>query len=120
VLGSGVNVYPDEVEFVLSKSPFIKELCVFGGMVRSGARSGTEEVRAAVVPDMDRFAEAALKENMALTDDYIFSKIGEELDRLGAELTEYKRVVKYFVSKDELLKTATRKIKRFLVRKMYM
>lgn len=119
VLGSGVNVYPDEVEFALSKSPLIKEICVFGGLVKSGAKAGTEEVRAAVVPDMEHFAEIAAKQNISLTDDLIKEKMNREIDRLGAGLTEYKRISKLFITKDELPKTATRKIKRFVVKKMF-
>jgi len=68
---------------------------------------------------MEHFSSWAQKHRLALTDDLIYKKTGEEIDRLGAELTEYKRVSKYFISKDELLKTATKKIKRFLVKKMF-
>lgn len=115
VLGSGINVYPDEVEFALSKSPFIKEVCVFGGTVKEGARKGTEEVRAAVHPDLERIKGEKPRTGKEETRKFI----GEEIERLGKTLTDYKRVVKYFISDEELPKTATRKIKRFLVKERY-
>ncbi|MCX5749711.1 MAG: AMP-binding protein [Candidatus Saganbacteria bacterium] len=119
VLGSGVNVYPDEVEFILSKSPFIQEICVFGGSIRKGAKAGTEEVRAAVVPNIEKIADWVLKRNSHLTDDLISEILGKEIDSYGKLLTEYKRVSKYYVSREELPKTATKKIKRFRVKQTF-
>jgi len=112
VLGSGVNVYPDEVEFALSKSPYISEICVFGGIVAVGARKGTEEVRAVIFPNMDKVGQNKSDKDMRLL-------IDDELEKLSAHLTEYKRVAKFYISKEELPKTATRKIKRFVVKERY-
>lgn len=120
VLGSGINVYPDEVEFVLSKSPFISEICVFGGVLKKGALSGMEEVRAAILPDMEYFEAWAKKHKEALSDQAVHNTIGAELERLSEGLATYKRVMKYYIVKDPLPKTPTRKIKRFSVRKQHL
>lgn len=119
VLGSGVNVYPDEVEFALAKSPFIAEICVFGYLIKSGVRSGMEEVRCAAVPSMEYFADWAMKNEVKLTDGIINETIGKEIDRLSAGLTNYKRPAKCFVSTDPLPKTTTRKVKRGVVKKTF-
>jgi len=119
VLGSGVNVYPDEVEFALSKSPFVSEICVFGHVIKGGIHAGMEEVHAAVVPNMECFASWALKTDSTLNDDMIRKVIVGELDQLGECLTNYKRIVKYHITRDQLPKTATRKIKRFVVKNMF-
>ncbi len=119
VLGSGVNVYPDEVEFTLSKSPFISEICVFGHLIKDGVRSGMEEVHCAVVPNMEHFADWAMKNSAKLSDELINDTVGKEIDRLGTSLTNYKRPAKCFVSREPLPKTTTRKIKRAVVKKAY-
>ncbi len=119
VLGSGVNVYPDEVEFTLSKSPFISEVCVFGHLINAGVRKGMEEVRCAAVPNMEHFADWAMKNTLKLSDELINETIGKEIDRLGEALTNYKRPAKCFVSAEPLPKTTTRKIKRGVVKKTY-
>ena len=119
VLGSGVNVYPDEVEFTLSKSPFISEICVFGGNVKEGALSGMEEVRAAAVPNTEYFDAWAKNDKLELNDSLVHAVIGGEIDKLGKHLTAYKRIAKYIISKEPLPKTPTRKIRRFVVKQMY-
>ncbi len=111
VLGSGVNVYPDEIEFALMKSSLIKEVCVFGKVIKDGARKGMEEVCAAVFPDIEAIPNS--------TDKMIYDLINSEIERLGKELTEYKRIAKFYISKEELPKTATKKVKRFVVKKTY-
>lgn len=119
VLGSGVNVYPDEVESVISKSPFIKEVCVFGLLQKEGARKGMESVCAAIMPDSEYFEKKFGKEKIEKDPDLLQQKISEELDSLGKHLAEYKRVSKFFLTNAELPKTATKKIKRFLVKRIF-
>ena len=119
VLGSGKNVYPDEVEFVVSKSPFIKEICVFGSRIRSGIREGMEEVHAAIVPDMDKMADWVTKRGLELKDSTVKAVIGEEVENWGKLLTPHKRIARYYIAEGELPKTATKKIKRFAVKESY-
>ncbi len=119
VLGSGKNVYPDEVEFVISKSPFIKEICVFGSKIMSGIRRGMEEVHAAIVPDMDKMADWVTKRGLELNDSTIRTVIGEEVENWGKLLTPHKRIARYYIAEGELPKTATKKIKRFAVKESY-
>ncbi len=119
VLGSGVNVYPDEVEFALSKSPFIGEVCVFGHTIKSGVRKGMEEVRCVVVPNMEYFANWALKNEKTLTNELIYEMIGKEIDRISEQIAQYKRPSKCFVSFEPLPKTTTRKIKRNVIKTTY-
>ncbi len=119
VLGSGKNVYPDEIEFVLSKSPFIKEICVFGAKIKEGIRSGMEEVRAVIVPDMDKMADWVTKNNIELNDAVVYEIIGKEVESWGELLTPHKRIAKYYIADGELPKTATKKIKRFAVKERY-
>jgi long-chain acyl-CoA synthetase len=111
VTGSGVNVYPDEIEFFLNKLPGVKESCVLGSKIKEGVRRGMEEVWAVLVPDIEYFK----KKNIA--QDKAEKIIKEEIDRLNQKLTEYKRIANVIIRNEELPKTTTRKVKRFQVRK---
>jgi len=113
VTGSGVNVYPDEVEFFLNKLPGIKESCVLGVKVAEGPRRGMEEVWAIVVPDYEYFKKHRKHADQALVE----GAIQEEVARLNQRLAEYKRVAKLKIRSIELPKTTTRKVRRFQVRK---
>ncbi len=108
VTPAGKNVYPEEVEFELNKSPYILESMVFGFPCQGG-----EEVWAVIVPDyeaIDRdFHGKRLKEKD------IEKIISQEIKTYMANLAIYKRVKKFIIQDEELPKTTTRKIKRHLV-----
>ncbi len=112
VTASGVNVYPEEIEFPLSKIPTIKEACVMGAKVKEGVRKGTEEVIALIVPDMEHF------EKLGHTEDaFIQEAISNEVQSLNKKMVDYKRIARFIVRKEELPKTRIKKIKRFQIRK---
>lgn len=107
VLGAGKKVFPEEVEEVMSHSPYIKEICVLGRVATKGMRKGTEEVYAVVVPNFDQFELDKRKDELVIRE-----KIASEINRLSENLAEYKRIMDFEIWKDELPKTSTRKIKR--------
>lgn len=106
-LGTGKKVFPEEVEAVMGKSPYIKEISVLGRIARRGLREGHEEIYAVIVPNLDLFdeSESADKQN-------IRKRISSELARLGKDLAEYKRITDFQVRHEELPRTVTKKIKR--------
>ncbi len=101
VTGSGVNVYPEEIETLLNKLPPVKESCVMGVTVAAGLRKGSEEVLAVVVPKEGK-TEAEVK---------------AAVDGLNRKLTDYKRIARLIVRPAELPKTRILKVKRFELRK---
>jgi len=107
VLGAGKKVFPEEIEEVMSKSEFIKEMCVVGLKATSGLKAGTEEVFAVIAPNTDQFSESD-RQNKEL----IKAKISEELNRLSNNLAEYKKISDFMLYFDELPKTSTKKVKR--------
>ncbi len=107
VLGAGKKVFPEEIEEVMSGSPYIKEICVLGRVAQKGLRKGCEEVYAVVVPHLEAFDKEQRADTQAVR-----KKIGSELFRLGENLAEYKRIMDFEVWHDELPKTSTRKVKR--------
>lgn len=112
VTASGVNVYPEEIEFPLNKIPAIKEACVLGVKVKEGVRKGTEEALALIVPDIEHF------EKLGRTEDaFIQETISNEVQSLNKKMVDYKRIARFIVRKEELPKTRIKKIKRFQIRK---
>ncbi|MGE5197634.1 MAG: AMP-binding protein [Deltaproteobacteria bacterium] len=107
VLGAGKKVFPEEVEEVMSASPYIKEICVLGKVAQKGLRKGCEEVYGVVVPNLDMFDREEGKDRRLVR-----NKIALEIARLSENLAEYKRIMDFEVWYDELPKTSTRKVKR--------
>src|SRR5439155_6677725 len=69
-----------------------------------------EKLAAVVVPNFDYLRQAKIANSR--------EAIRHELDNLGRELPEYQRVRDYIIRTEPLPRTATRKIKRFELRKL--
>lgn len=110
VLSGGKKVFPEEVEAVLEKSPYFKELCVFGHVRTFGSKDGTEEVTAVIVPTDEILSQ--------YNDEEIDKLIKGEVKQLAMKLTPYKRPVNVVVHKEELPRTAKKSIKRNEVKKL--
>lgn len=94
VTGSGVNVYPDELEAVLNRIAGVKESCVIG--VEKG---GGEEVHAVLIPD-----------GSGIAPEEIIAQANRGLDAL-------QQITGFTVwSEPEFPKTTTLKIKKFAVK----
>ncbi len=109
VTPAGKNVYPEEVEFLLDRSPFILESMVFGVPTERGG----EEVAAVIVPDYEEIERAF--EGKKLTEEEVRELISKEVRKAVSQLADYKRVKRFVIRDEELPKTSTRKIKRHLV-----
>ena len=93
VTGAGVNVYPDELEAVLNKTPGVKESCVIGL-----DRGGGEEVHAVLLLDAS-----------GAKPDEIIGQANKSLDAMH-QITGYT-----LWGEAEFPKTTTLKIKKFVV-----
>jgi long-chain acyl-CoA synthetase len=107
VLGAGKKVFPEEVELVIGRSPYIREICVLPRIARRGLRKGHEEVYAVIVPNIEAFERDGIAGSGAVA-----AKISAEISDLGAELAPYKRITGFDIAYEELPKTVTKKIKR--------
>ena len=104
VLSGGKKVFPEEVESVLEKSDYFAEVCVIGVSRTFGAKDGTEDIAAIIVPTEDLINK--------YDDETLDKLVKNEVKRLCTHLTPYKRPVNIIVSKDALPRTSTRKLKR--------
>lgn len=108
VLPSGKNVHPEDLEVHYLKTPLVAELAVIGVEDKNG-RAGAEKLAAVVVPDFDYMKQTKVANAK--------EAIRYALDNLGRELPEYQRVRDYIIRAELLPRTATRKIKRFELKK---
>ncbi|MBE0597139.1 MAG: AMP-binding protein [Desulfuromonadales bacterium] len=112
VTPNGKNVYPEEVEIELLKSPFIAEAMVYGHQVSPTA----EEVHAILYPDQEALDAYAREKGMVpLREMEVENLIRREVLDAGKRLADYKRVKRFTLREDEFPKTTTRKIKRYAV-----
>ncbi|HTG82482.1 MAG TPA: long-chain fatty acid--CoA ligase, partial [Geobacteraceae bacterium] len=112
VTPNGKNVYPEEVENELLKSPYIAEVMVYGHKVAPS----TEEIRAIIYPDPDALEDyRRMQGKSSLGTDGVESLLRAEVSAACERLAVYKRVRKFTIREDEFPKTTTRKIKRFIV-----
>lgn len=112
VTPNGKNVYPEEVENELLKSPYIAETVVYGQKVAPL----TEEIHALIYPDLEALDDLARKQGKgALSAADVESLLRAEVLAACAGLATFKRVKKFTICGDEFPKTTTRKIKRFVV-----
>ncbi len=109
VLPSGKNVHPEDLEVHYLKCPLVAELAIIGIEDESESRAGAEKLAAVVVPDFDYLKQAKIANSK--------EAIRHALDSLGRELPEYQRVRDYVIRAEILPRTATRKIKRFQLKK---
>ena len=112
VLNGGKKVFPEEVEAVLEKSANIAEVCVLGTSRSFGAKDGTEEVTAVIVPKSDLYDRCSEEE--------IDKMIKADVKELSNNLAHYKRPTNVVIRKEELPKTTTRKVKRKVVKELIM
>ena len=110
VLSGGKKVFPEEVEAVLEKSPYFAEVCVLGVTRTFGAKDGTEEVAAVIVPSDEIVSKYDWETVEKL--------VRDEVKKLSLHVTQYKRPVNITISKDPLPKTTTRKVKRREVKEL--
>jgi len=111
VLSSGKNIYPEELEEYYSASPYIKELCILS---RPEEKFGQwiESLYAVTIPDLDYFQQKK--------EANIRGKMRWELENLAKGLPSYQHIMGFTITKEELPRTALKKIKRYEVRKKYL
>ena len=105
VTANGKNIYPEEIELVLGKIPYISECMVYG----KGEKDDLT-VSVKVIPNYEYIAENVKKD---MTDEEIYNLIWEEIKKVNKTLTSYKAIKYLEIKKDEFEKTTTMKIKRF-------
>lgn len=110
---SGKNIFPEEIEDILKRNPFIQECLVYG----EKDEKQDEIIAVQIVTDAEAFIEYSEKNNVDITQDLIKAKVDEAVKAANKELTSYKQIRKFHIRNKEFEKTTTQKIKRYLVSK---
>lgn len=108
---SGKNVFPEEVEDALHRSPYVLESLVYG----EDDPKQDEIIAAQIVVDAEAFIELADSRGIKITDEFVNDVIAKEVRKVNTELPGYKQIKKFYIREQEFEKTTTQKIKRYLV-----
>lgn len=108
---SGKNVFPEEIEDVLNRSPFILESLVSG---EEDPKQG-EIISAQIVVDAEMFIELAEMKNIKINEELLHKTVAEEVEKANKQLPAHKQIKKFNIREKEFEKTTTQKIKRYLV-----
>lgn len=106
VTNGGKNVFPEELETYLSRSPYVKESVIVG---IPNEQKKDYDIVAVIVPDTDRFAEEF---GEAVTDELIHEKLAAAVAEVNATVQSYKRMDLFLRRDEEFEKNTSRKIKR--------
>lgn len=102
VTRNGKNIYPEEIEYHLTRHSAVSECVIYG--------EGTDIVAAEILPDTDEIKKKLGKES--LSDEEIHSAVKEAVRNVNRTLPSYKRIKKVTLRDDPFIKTSTHKIKR--------
>ena len=108
VTQNGKNIYPEEIELLLSKIPEIQECMVYGKEVE-----GEKEliISVKVIPNMEEIENLHGKD---LNEEEIHKIIWNKIKEVNKGLTSYKAIKNLEIKHDEFAKTTTMKIKRYV------
>ncbi len=109
VTKNGKNIFPEEVEAYLNKSPYIQESLVWG---KYEEESGETYVNAQIVPDFDEIKQKLRMAELSLDD--VYRVINAEVRSINRNMPLYKRIRDFSVRENEFAKTTTKKIKRYV------
>ena len=108
---NGENVFPEEIEDVLNRSPYVLESLVYG----EKDSKHDEIIAVQLVTDAEAFIEYSENNNVPITEDLIQQTISQVIKDVNKGLPIYKQIKKFNVRQSEFEKTTTQKIKRYLV-----
>ena len=113
VTQNGKNVYPEEIELLLSKVEEIKESMVYGKAPEANSKKDDKEliITARVIPNYEKIKE--IYDIEETEEDKVYDIIWSKIKEVNKKLTSYKAVKSLEIKKDEFEKTSTMKIKRY-------
>ena len=103
VLKNGKNIYPEELESLIAKLPYVDESMVFGY-----PKDDDLVVSVKIVYNKDY-----VKENFKdVSQEELKTKIWEDIKEINKGLTNYKHMKKLIITDEPMIKTSTQKVKR--------
>ena len=105
VLKNGKNIYPEEIEMLIDRLPYVAENVVMGEEEGDDYRLVAHVV---YDPEAPEFKDKSIDEIQAIAD--------EDIEKISAEMPTYKRIKQTYLRTEPFEKTTTQKIKRRTVK----
>ena len=105
VLKNGKNIYPQELEFLINKLPYVEESMVF-----SRDRNSMDTMLCAkIVYNKDSAKDLFETEDVSKLKEFIWKDIKE----INKKLPDVKHIKDIIITEEPLIKTTTQKVKRY-------
>ena len=104
VLKNGKNIYPEELEILIARLPYVAENMVFG----RPTASGDLEINAKIVYNLEYLKQTYPEKSKT---DYK-NMIWEDMKNINKTMPAYKHIRDIIVTDEPMIKTTTQKIKR--------
>ncbi|MBR4411706.1 MAG: AMP-binding protein [Firmicutes bacterium] len=111
ITANGKNVFPEELEYLLGKIPYVAESLVWAGTEEGS--SNNDVIAATIIPDKEEVA-LALGEEKAADSAEVEKLLWAEVDKINKTLPLFKRIQKIKLREEDFEKTTAKKIKRFV------
>ena len=108
ITGNGKNVYPEEIENLVNKIPYVNESLVY-------AKQDPKDEKEQIIAVKVTLDEAYLKEKYANnlpSDEELHNLIWAEIKEVNKKLSSFKWIKDLEIKKEDFVKTTTMKIKR--------
>jgi len=113
ILGkNGKNIYPEELEEYINRSPYVLESMVWG---EEDEKTGEPRVKVQIFPNMEAIGERLKAVNV--TKEELMKIFNELIKNVNKNLPSYKHIKEVVLRDKEFIKTSTKKIKRYLEHK---
>lgn len=104
VLKNGKNIYPEELEILIARLPFVSENMVFG----MPTANNDLEINAKIVYNSDYMRETYPDKDVSDYNNIIWNEIKE----INKTMPAYKHIRNIIVTNEPMIKTTTQKVKR--------
>ena len=104
VLKNGKNIYPEEMETLVNRIDGVKESMIYGKPDRDDVK-----ICVKIVYDSDNLKKTYNLEGEEKIKEFLWQKIKE----INKKMPAYKYIKELIITKEELIKTTTQKIKRY-------
>ncbi len=110
VTKGGKNISPEEIEEKLTPLETVEEAIVFS--------PDDERIQAVIFPQAEGISKKLAQSPQHEDDERIWDILKDEISKLNRRLEPHKRISHFAIAREELPKTTTRKVKRYLFRDM--
>lgn len=108
ITGNGKNVYPEEIENLVNKIPYVNESLVYA---KQDPKDDKEQIIAVKVTLDEAYLKEKFGDNIP-SDEEIHALVWAEIKEVNKKLSSFKWIKDLEIKKEDFVKTTTMKIKR--------